>query len=83
MKIESRKLLMHVSVATLATALFKRGLRNKTLQNVHLVSRKGRNLVGAAYTLRYIAARENLHTLQRFATKLSKTLKPGAQSNRS
>jgi len=57
---------MHVSVATLATALFKRGLRNQTLQNVHPVSRKGRNMVGPAYTLRYIPAREDLNTLDVF-----------------
>lgn len=63
---ESRKLFMRVSVATLATALFKRGLRNQTLQDVHPVSRKGSNMVGPAYTLRYIPAREDLNTLDVF-----------------
>ena len=40
--------LMNVSVATLATALFKRGLRNQVIQDVHPVGRKGRNMVGPA-----------------------------------
>ena len=37
LKPETRDKLMHVSVATLATALFKRGLRNQTIQDVHPV----------------------------------------------
>ncbi|MGV8953753.1 MAG: ribonuclease activity regulator RraA [Cypionkella sp.] len=48
-----------ISVATLATALFKRGLRNQVIQGVHPVQRKGRNMVGPAFTLRYIPARED------------------------
>ena len=32
---ETRSKLAGVSVATLCTALYKRGLRNQTLQNVH------------------------------------------------
>ena len=57
---------MGVSVATLATALFKRGLRNQTIQAVHPVSPKGRNMVGPAFTLRYIPAREDLNQLTEF-----------------
>ncbi len=63
---ETREKLRHVSVATLATALYKRGLRNQTIQDVHPVARKGRNMVGPAYTLRYIPAREDLNTLAEF-----------------
>ena len=55
-----------VSVATLATALFKRGLRNQTIQAIHPVSPKGRNMVGPAFTLRYIPAREDLNQLTEF-----------------
>lgn len=58
--------LMGVSVATLATALFKRGLRNQVLQDVRPVARKGRNMVGPAFTLRYIPAREDRNTLAEF-----------------
>ncbi|WP_372836096.1 ribonuclease activity regulator RraA, partial [Puniceibacterium confluentis] len=49
-----------------ATALYKRGLRNQTIQDVRPVARKGRNMVGPAYTLRYIPAREDLNTLAEF-----------------
>jgi regulator of RNase E activity RraA len=58
--------LMGVSVATIATALYKRGLRNQVIQGVNPVARKGRNMVGPAYTLRYIPAREDRNTLAAF-----------------
>ncbi len=57
---------MAVSVATLATALFKRGLRNQVFQGVHPVRPKGVNMVGPAYTLRYIPAREDRNQLVEF-----------------
>ncbi len=58
--------LKHVSVATLATALYKRGLRNQVIQNVRPVARKGANMVGPAFTLRYMPAREDRNTLTEF-----------------
>lgn len=61
-----REKLMAVSVATLATALFKRGLRNQVIQGVHPVAAKGRNMVGPAYTLRYIPAREDRNPIDAF-----------------
>jgi regulator of RNase E activity RraA len=61
-----RDKLMAVSVATLATALFKRGLRNQVIQGVHPVKAKGINMVGPAYTLRYIPAREDRNQLTEF-----------------
>lgn len=66
MKAETREKLMGVSVATLATALFKRGLRNQVIQGVGPVKRKGRNMVGPAYTMRYIPAREDRNQLTVF-----------------
>lgn len=66
MKPESKDKLMGVSVATLATALFKRGLRNQVIQDVRPVARKGRNMVGPAFTLRYMPAREDRNTLAEF-----------------
>ena len=63
---ETRRKLMGVSVATLATALFKRGLRNQVIQGVHPVGRKGRNMVGPAFTLRYMPAREDRNQLSEF-----------------
>ncbi|MCR6671713.1 ribonuclease activity regulator RraA [Devosia ginsengisoli] len=61
-----REKLATVSVATLATALFKRGLRNQVIQGVHPVRAKGRNMVGPAFTLRYIPAREDRNQLAEF-----------------
>ena len=55
-----------VSVATLATALYKRGLRNQVIQDVRPLSQKGRNMVGPAFTLRYMPAREDRNTLAEF-----------------
>ncbi|WP_340108003.1 ribonuclease activity regulator RraA [Pikeienuella sp. HZG-20] len=63
---ETKEKLMGVSVATLATALFKRGLRNQVIQDVRPVAAKGRNMVGPAFTLRYIPAREDRNTLAEF-----------------
>lgn len=63
---ETRQKLSGVSVATLATALFKRGLRNQVIQDVHPVAPKGRNMVGPAFTLRYIPAREDRNPLTVF-----------------
>ena len=62
----TRQKLANVSVATLATALFKRGLRNQVIQGVHPVTPKGRNMVGPAFTLRYMPAREDRNTLTEF-----------------
>ena len=66
MNTTTREKLMGVSVATLATALYKRGLRNQVVQGVHPVARKGRNMVGPAFTLRYMPAREDRNQLSEF-----------------
>ncbi|WP_226628657.1 ribonuclease activity regulator RraA [Alloyangia pacifica] len=63
---ETRDILMDVSVATLATALFKRGLRHQVIQGVHPVGWKGKNMVGPAFTLRYMPAREDRNQLTEF-----------------
>lgn len=55
-----------VSTATLCTALFKRGLRNQFIQDVRPLSQKPKNMVGQAFTLRYIPAREDLNQLSVF-----------------
>lgn len=59
--------LRRVSTATLTTQLFKRGLRNAFMQGVRLLGRMDINLVGPAFTLRYIPAREDVDTLGVFA----------------
>lgn len=63
---ETIEKLRTVSVATLATALFKRGLRHQVIQDVRPVKPKGRNMVGPAFTLRYIPAREDRNQLSEF-----------------
>jgi len=62
----TREKLRGVSTATLCTALFKRGLRNQYIQDVHPVGQVGRTMVGPAFTLRYIPAREDLNPLEVF-----------------
>src|SRR4029453_16411764 len=62
----SRDKLKTVSTATAATALFKRGFRTQCIQNVHPLSPSQPVLVGPAFTLRYIPAREDLHKLDVF-----------------
>lgn len=63
---QNRERLKHVSTATLTTALFKRGLRNVFIQNVHPIGPHTENMVGEAFTLRYIPSREDLDTLSGF-----------------
>jgi regulator of RNase E activity RraA len=64
---QTREKLKGVSTATLATALFKRGLCRQMVQNVlPLSAPKGASMVGEAYTLRYIPAREDLNTMAVF-----------------
>src|SRR5947199_9999390 len=62
----SRDALQKVSTATLTTVLFKRGLRNVFIQGVFLLNPKAPRMVGEAYTLRYIPAREDLDQLGAF-----------------
>jgi regulator of RNase E activity RraA len=63
---ETRQKLMTVSAATLCTALFKRGLRNQFIQDVRPLNPKLPNMVGEAFTLRYIPAREDLNPISVF-----------------
>ena len=63
---ETRTRLMGVSTASIATALFRRGLRNQCIQGVTPVRWTGRKMVGQAFTLRYIPAREDRNGLEVF-----------------
>ena len=62
----TREKLKAVSTATLCTALYKRGLRNQFIQDVHPLNPEAGPMVGEAFTLRYIPAREDLNTLAVF-----------------
>ena len=61
-----RAKLKRVSTASLCTALYKRGIRNQYIQNVQQVAPKDENMVGQAYTLRYIPAREDRNPIEVF-----------------
>jgi regulator of RNase E activity RraA len=63
---ETRSKLAGVSTATLCTALFKRGLRNQFIQDVRPLNPGLPNMVGPAFTLRYIPAREDLNPITVF-----------------
>jgi regulator of RNase E activity RraA len=62
----TRDKLKTVSTATLCTALFKRGLRNQFIQDVRPLNPMAAAMVGEAYTLRYIPAREDLNPITVF-----------------
>ena len=54
------------SVSSVCTLLFKRNLRSCSIQGVARLNRSAAHLVGQAFTLRYIPAREDLDTLDVF-----------------
>lgn len=63
--------LRQVSTATLATQLFRRGLRQQFLVGVSPIGEVPERFVGEAFTMRFIPAREDLETLDSL---------PGAQN---
>ena len=63
---ETRDKLSKVSTATIATCLYKKGLRNQYIQNVKPLSIDQPIMVGEAFTLRYIPAREDLNPVEIF-----------------
>ena len=62
----TRNKLKAVSTATVATALFKRGLRIQCIQDVYPLSPDQPIMVGEAFTLRYMPAREDLNKIDVF-----------------
>lgn len=63
---ELREKLQKISTATIATCLYKKGLRNQFIQNVFPLSILDGHMVGEAFTLRYIPAREDLNPVSVF-----------------
>ena len=84
LKPETREKLTRISTATLATALFKRGLRQQFIQGALPLSPPAQSMVGEAFTLRYIPAREDLNPVTAFRDRGHKqrvaveTCPPGA-----
>lgn len=58
--------LKNVSTATIATLLYKYGIRNAFVQGVARIGDRKPTMVGPAFTLRYIAAREDTDQLTEF-----------------
>jgi len=66
MKEQTRDQLKASSTATIATILFKRGLKNQFIQEVSPLKTGQAVMVGEAFTLRYIPAREDLNPVSVF-----------------
>jgi regulator of RNase E activity RraA len=69
LKTATRDLLKGVSTPTLCTALFKRGLRNQFVQDVRPLNPSLPTMVGEAFTLRYIPAREDRNQISVFQNR--------------
>ena len=63
---KTRDKLKGISTATITTALFKRGLRIQMIQGVLPLDPGKPTMVGEAFTLRYIPAREDLNPITVF-----------------
>ena len=66
LKDSTKESLERVSTATLHTALFKKGLRNTYIQGVSRMNKSKVKMVGQAFTLRYIPAREDIDAVSAF-----------------
>lgn len=62
----TKEILQQTSTASIATLLYKRGLRNQYIQNVSRLNVSAKRMVGPAFTLRYIPAREDLNPITVF-----------------
>ncbi|MBI1405615.1 MAG: ribonuclease activity regulator RraA [Caulobacter sp.] len=68
---ETRACLEGVSTATLTTILLKKGLRNVWLRGAAPWSSGARRVVGPAFTMRFVPAREDLATPESWASPTS------------
>ena len=62
----TKEKLKKTSTPTIATILFKLGLKNQFIQDVKPLAQGKPNMVGEAFTLRYIPAREDLNPITVF-----------------
>jgi regulator of RNase E activity RraA len=68
---EARAALSAVSTATLTTVLLKKGLRNVWMRGTRALSPGQPRLVGPAFTLRFVPAREDLATPESWSSPTS------------
>lgn len=66
MNTETREILSNTSTASIATMLYKRGLRGQYIEGVTRLNTSAKRMVGPVYTLRYIPAREDLNPITVF-----------------
>jgi len=66
MNSETFGILKRTSTASIATLLFKKGLRNQYIQGVSRLNSDHERMVGPVFTLRYIPAREDLNPMTVF-----------------
>ncbi|HWA19593.1 MAG TPA: ribonuclease activity regulator RraA [Devosia sp.] len=59
---DARKILEGVTTATITTVLLKKGLRNVWVRGTRPLTSGDRRIVGTAFTLRFVPAREDLAT---------------------
>lgn len=62
----TKQKLSKVSTATIATCLFRKGLKKQFIQDIKPLKLGKPTMVGEAYTLRYIPAREDLNPIEVF-----------------
>jgi len=68
LKRETRERLAHVATANIANALLQRGYRNVYLLGVHPIAPEQPRLVGPAFTLRFIPAREDIDSMYAYGS---------------
>ena len=68
---EAIKTLSHVSTATITTVLLKKGLRNVWMRGTKPLRPGQPRLVGPAFTLRFVPAREDLATPESWSSPIS------------
>src|SRR5579864_7823968 len=68
---EAIKTLSHVSTGTITTVLLKKGLRNVWMRGTRPLHGGRKRLVGAAFTLRFVPAREDLATPESWSSPIS------------
>src|SRR5260370_39806875 len=76
LKASTRDKLKTVSTATICTALYKRGFRNQMIQDVQPLDPGKPTMVGEAFTLRYMPAREDLNPISVFQDRSHPQRKP-------
>jgi len=68
---EAKAILTRVSTATITTVLLKKGLRNVWMRGARPLKPGQTRLVGEAFTLRFVPAREDLATPESWASPIS------------